>query len=233
VPYDVVVFGAHPDDAEMGMGGTIAKLARSGHSLLIVSLTRGERGTFGDGATRAREAAAAAAILECETRILDFPDTRLENDLETRDVVMRLVREARPRLVFAPYHTSTLGHRDGAAHVDHRQTGTLVREALRIARLAGVEPQLPPHDVGRLLYYMVPRDRLPHVLVDVSDAMETLERALQAYATQMRIERQGNPILDVLRTFRRYYGIAAGCTYAEGFLAEEPLRADIGTLFTL
>jgi bacillithiol biosynthesis deacetylase BshB1 len=233
VPHEVVVFGAHPDDAEMGMGGTIAKLCRAGRSLLIVSLTRGERGTHGDGATRVREAAAAAAILECETRILDLPDTRLENDLETRDIVMRLVREERPRLVFAPYHTNLQGHRDGAGHADHRVTGALVRDALRIARLGGVEPALGAHDVGRLLYYMVPRDRQPHVVVDVTDAMETLERALQAYKSQMRIERAGNPILEVLWTFRRSYGIAAGCRYAEAFLAEEPVRADAATLFTL
>jgi bacillithiol biosynthesis deacetylase BshB1 len=228
-----LIFGAHPDDAEMGMGGTIAALCRAGHAVLIVSLTRGERGTHGDPETRALEARDAAAILGCEAQLLDLPDTRLENNIATRERVMRIIREHRPRLVFAPYHTNWLGHRDGAAHVDHQATGALVRDAARIARLAGVAPELPAHDIGRLLYYMVPRDRLPAVFVDVGAEMETLERALQAYATQMRIEREGNVILDILRAFRRTYGIQAGCTWAEGFLVDAPLRADPAMLFRL
>jgi bacillithiol biosynthesis deacetylase BshB1 len=233
VPYDVLVFGAHPDDAEMGMGGTIAHLAAAGRAVLIVSLSGGERGTHGDATSRAREAAAAARILGCETRLLDFPDTRVENSVPGRERLMRIVRETRPRIIFSPYHTSSGTHHDGAAHVDHLATGALVRDAVKLARLRGVEPDLAPHDVGRLLYYMVPRDRTPTVLVDVGAQMELLVRALAAYETQMRIERHGNPILDILRAFRRYYGVAAGCTYAEGFLADEPLQADAETLLRL
>jgi len=231
--HEVLVFGAHPDDAEMGMGGTIAQLARAGHRTAIVALSCGERGTYGDGPTRIREAAAAAAILGCETRILDLPDTRFENTLENRDRVMRIVREERPRLVFAPYHTNRLGHRDGAAHIDHQVTGALVRDALRVARLRGVDPELAAHDVDRLLYYMVPRDRLPTLLVDVTEEMPLLEKALQAYGTQMQIERQGNAILEILQSFRRWYGVTAGTRYAEGFLSDEPLKADAGTLLRL
>jgi bacillithiol biosynthesis deacetylase BshB1 len=231
VTYDVLVFGAHPDDAEMGMGGTIAALCGAGRRLLIVSLTGGERGTHGDAATRAREAAAAARILGCETRLLDFSDTRVENTIQAREQIMRIVRETQPSLVFAPYHTSAFGHHDGAAHVDHLATGSIARDAVKLARLRGVEPEVPPHDVGRLLYYMVPRDLSPSLVVDVTAHMETLERALQAYSTQMRIERRGNSILEILHAFRRYYGTGAGCTYAEAFLAEEALRLDPETLF--
>ena len=138
-----------------------------------------------------------------------------------------------PGIVFAPYHDNRFGHHDGAAHVDHLATGALVRDALKLARMRGVMPDLPAHDVRRLFYYMVPRDRLPTFVVDVSVEMETLVRALQAYATQMRIERRGNSILDILQTFRRHYGVAAGCTYAEAFLSEEALRVDAETLFRI
>jgi len=233
VGYDVVVFGAHPDDAEMGMGGTVAKLAKAGRSVLIVALTRGEMGSHGTLDTRAEEAAAAARVLGCEHRLLEFPDTAVENTVENRARLMRLVRELRPALVFAPYHTSRFGHHDGAAHVDHLATGTLVRDALKLARLRGLEPALPAHDVRRLFYYMVPRDRYPAFTVDVSGEWDTLVRALEAYETQLRIERQGNSILSILETYRRYHGIGAGCTHAEPFLCDEALRADAASLFVI
>jgi N-acetylglucosamine malate deacetylase 1 len=230
---DAVAFGAHPDDVEMGMGGTIARLAHAGARVLLVSLTPGERGTHGDAASRAREAAAAAAILGCQHRILDFPDTRLEYGIEARERLMRLVREWQPRIVFAPYHTSRGTHHDGAAHVDHLTAGALVRDAVKLARLRGLEPELPAHDVQRLFYYMVPRHCTADFYVDVSAHMDVLRRALAAYATQMRIERQGNGIQEILEAFRRYYGVAAGCTFAEAFLCDEPLRADPDTLFRI
>ena len=230
---DVVVFGAHPDDAEMGMGGTIAKLARAGKSVVIVSLTRGEAGTHGTLAEREREAAAAAAVLGCEHRLLDFPDSRLESNLEGRERLLRLLRELRPALVFAPHHTNRGSHHDGSAHVDHLATGALVRDAVKLARMRGVERALPAHDVLRLYYYMVPRDMFPHLYVDVSAEFDTLVRAIRAYDSQMAMLRQGSPILEVLAAYRRFYGIGAGCPYAEAFLSDEPLRADAETLFRL
>lgn len=231
--YDAVVFGAHPDDAEMAMGGTIAKLCRAGKRVIIVSLTRGESATHGDAATREREAAQAAATLGCEQRLLDFPDTRVESNLEARERLMCLLRELRPRIVFAPCHTSRFGHHDGAAHVDHLATGTLVRDAVKLARIRGVARDLPAHDVGRLYSYMVPRDRYPDVLVDVTAEFDVLVRAIQAYDSQMQIERRGNHILEILEAYRRFYGVAAGCTYAEAFLCDEALRADAEQLFRL
>ena len=231
--YDVVVFGAHPDDAEMAMGGTIARLARAGRSVLIVSLTRGERGTYGTVEGRAREAAAAAAILGCSSRLLDFPDTQVENTLAGREAIAEVVREWRPQLVFAPSHVSRFGHHDGAAHVDHLATGALVRDALKLARLRGASKKLPPHDVQRLYTYMVPRDQHPTLLVDVTEVVDVLQEALRAYESQMEIIRQGSPIFDILLALRRFHGIAAGCTYAEPFLAAESLRADPETLFRL
>jgi bacillithiol biosynthesis deacetylase BshB1 len=231
--HDVLVFGAHPDDAEMAMGGTIALLCAAGRSLEIVALTRGERGSHGTVETRRTEAAAAARILGCDHRLLELPDTRVTNDIESREALMRIIRAEEPRLVFAPFHTSQLGHHDGAAHVDHLATGALIRDAVKLARIRGVEPTLPAHDVQRLFYYMVPRDRYPHFLVDVSDHMATLERALAAYETQMRMERQRHEILEILQTFRRYFGVAAGCAFAEPFIGEEPLRADADTLFRI
>jgi len=231
--FDVVVFGAHPDDAEMGMGGTIAALARAGRTVLVVSLTRGERGTYGTVASRAAESAAAAEILGCSHRLLDFPDTAVVNDLVGRRRLADVVRETRPAIVFAPHPTSRFGHHDGAAHTDHLATGALVVDALKLARLRGVPGEHPAHDVRRLFHYMVPRDVYPTFLVDVTPTMDLLVRALEAYATQMQIQRQGNAILDILKAIRRYHGIAAGTTYAEAFVSTEALVVDPETLFRL
>jgi bacillithiol biosynthesis deacetylase BshB1 len=233
VSYDVVVFGAHPDDAEMGMGGTIAKLCHAGRSVLIVSLSHGESATHGSPEEREREAAQAAATLGCTHRLLDFPDARIESNLTGRDRLMRLLREARPQIVFAPSHANRFGHHDGAAHFDHLATGALVRDAVKLARMRGVERETPAHDVRRLFYYMVPRDTYPHLLVDVSAEFDVLVRAIEAYTSQMAMERQGHQILDLLQTYRRYFGVSAGCAYAEPFLCEEALSADAETLFRI
>lgn len=229
--YDVAVFGAHPDDAEMGMGGTIAQLTQSGHSVIVVSLTQGECGTHGSPEERRTEAARAAEILGCEHRVLDLPDSRLVADVATRERLMVLVRELKPRLVFAPYHSNSLGHHDGAAHVDHQATGAIVRDAVRLARVRGVAREAPAHDVQRLLFYMVPRNRFPTLVVDVSEQFDVLVAAIRAYASQMAIERRGTAILDILESYRHWYGIAAGCRFAEPFLCEDALSLDADTLF--
>jgi N-acetylglucosamine malate deacetylase 1 len=231
--HEVAVFGAHPDDAEMGMGGTIAKFARAGRRVVIVSLTRGESGTYGTAEERAHEAARAASVLGCDQRVLDFPDTRVTPDTEARERIMRLLREERPELVFAPFPSNRFGHHDGAAHVDHLATGVIVRDAVKLARVRGVAPELPAHEVRRLFYYMVPRDQYPTLVVDVSEEFDVLVQAIRAHSSQMAIERQGSPILEVLGAVRRYHGVVAGCTYAEAFLADEALRADAETFFRL
>ncbi len=196
-------------------------------------MTRGESGTFGTADDRETEAARAAQALGCEHRLLDFPDSRIVADVESRERIMSLLRELEPRLVFAPYHTNSLGHHDGAAHVDHQATGAIVRDAVRLARMRGVARDTAAHDVQRLFFYMVPRNRYPTLVVDVSEEFDQLVGAIQAYETQMEIERKGNAILEILESYRRWYGVAAGCRYGEAFLSEDALTPDAETLFRL
>jgi LmbE family N-acetylglucosaminyl deacetylase len=102
-----------------------------------------------------------------------------------------------------------------------------------LARLRGKTTQRPAHDVHRLYYYMVPRDRLPTLYVDVTETFETANQAIAAYETQMNIDKQGTAILEVLRVVRAWQGVGAGCPYAEGFLTEDPLRAPVEALLQL
>ncbi|MCA9729698.1 MAG: PIG-L family deacetylase [Candidatus Eisenbacteria bacterium] len=221
--FDVVVFGPHPDDIEMSIAGTLIKLVRSGKRVLTISLTRGEKGTYGTPETRRREFEAANAVMGTTGRMLDFPDTGVTNDYEGKLKIARIVREAKPRVVFAPYHTNPFGHHDGSANVDHYATGLLARDGLKLARFVNVMPELPPHDVPFLYYYMVPKHLSPTVVVDVSDVIEDVWRAIEAYETQMAIHRAENKILDLLSVLRRYHGIRISAKYGEPFLSDEAI----------
>jgi bacillithiol biosynthesis deacetylase BshB1 len=101
---DVIAFGPHPDDVELGCGGTLYKLVQMGYSTGIVDLTEGELGTRGTVKERYREAAKAAKILQAEMRInLKIPDGFITQSEENRLKVIEVVRRCRPKLVFAPY----------------------------------------------------------------------------------------------------------------------------------
>ncbi|MBD3334986.1 MAG: bacillithiol biosynthesis deacetylase BshB1, partial [Candidatus Eisenbacteria bacterium] len=165
---DVVVFGPHPDDAEMSMAGTMIRLVRAGYRVLNVSLTRGEMGTYGTVETRRREFDRANEVMGTQGHLMDFPDTGVANDREGRLKIAALVRRFKPRLVFAPYHTNPYTHLDGSANVDHPATGAVVRDGLKLARFRKLLPELEPHDVPRLFYYMIPKDMRPTIAVDVS-----------------------------------------------------------------
>jgi len=230
--YDVIVFSPHPDDAEMTIAGTIMRLVRSDRRVLCISLTSGEKGTYGTPETRRREFAAANSVMGTDGRMLEFPDTQVVNTPEGRLEIARVVRAHRPRIVFAPYHTNVYGHHDGSANSDHWATGQLVRDGLKLARFKNVMPEIPAHDVDRLYYYMVPKDRLPTMVVDVSDLMDDVHRAIRAYETQMQIRRQDNMVLELLDAMRAWNGIRIGKRFGEAFLSDEALEFGPDTFFT-
>ncbi len=103
---DILVFGAHPDDAEFGMGASLVKFVRSGASVTVCVLTRGEAGTFGTAEKREAEMRAAAAKLGGAIEVLSFRDCRIFDTFEARVALAEVVRRHRPRIVFAPCHTN-------------------------------------------------------------------------------------------------------------------------------
>lgn len=229
--FDALVLGAHPDDAEMGMAGTIAALASAGRRVMLVSLTRGEMGTHGDPEQRALEAADAARILGCEHRILDLPDGALTDDHDTRRRVAGLLRELRPRLLFAPWPHNRASHLDGRANVDHLACGLLAREASKLARLRKALPDSEPLAVQRLFYYMIPETERSSLLIDVSAHQETLVRAIEAYRSQMTIGRGSRKILELLLLWRRALGQRLHVELAEAFVCEDALGGDVELLW--
>jgi bacillithiol biosynthesis deacetylase BshB1 len=217
------VFGPHPDDVEMGMAGTIIRLVESGRRVLNVSLTRGEKGTFGTVETRAAEFQGANRVMGSEGIMLDFPDTAVTNDYEGKLKIARIVRTYRPKVVFGPYHTNRFGHHDGTANVDHIATGQVVRDGLKLARFRNLLPELPPHEVAHVYYFMVPKDLMPTIVVDVTPVIDRVGQAIQAYTTQMSIRRRDNGVFELLDTIRKYHGIKIGTKYGEAFYSDESL----------
>lgn len=231
--YDAIVFSPHPDDAEMSIAGTIIRLVRSGRRVLCVSLTGGERGTYGTAETRRAEFTAANKVMGSDGKILDFPDTQVMNTPEGRLQIARIIREHRPQIVFAPYHTNVYGHHDGSANSDHWATGQLVRDGMKLARFKNVMPEVPPHDVDRLFYYMIPKDRMPSIVVDVTDQMADVHKAIASYETQMAIRRQDNSVMEILDAMRAWSGIRIGKRFGEPFLSDEALEFGPDTFFTV
>jgi N-acetylglucosamine malate deacetylase 1 len=226
---DILVFGAHPDDAEFGMGASMVKFVRSGASVALCVLTRGEAGTFGTGEQREKEMKDAARKLGGELTILSFRDCQVFDTFESRVALAEVIRAHRPRMVFAPYHTNPSYHKDGAAHPDHCAVGTIVRTAARYARFKGLkEVKGEPWNAEHLLYYMVPRNRTPSLINDVTAFMEDWESIASCHTSQLSL-RDGK-VLDSLRRFREANGNLIGVRYAEAFLTEEPLLFDLKSL---
>jgi bacillithiol biosynthesis deacetylase BshB1 len=228
-PCDVLCFGAHPDDVEMSMAGTVAALVALGKRVGIVDLSCGELGTYGDAPTRLAEARAAAEALGVGRRVYTYPDGGVPDDLPARHHMVTLLRELRPSLVFAPWPWARTGAFDGRANVDHLACGMVVREATKLARMRKLHPELPAHGVRRLLYYMVPDTEKSSYCVDVSALRSEIEAAIQAHASQMEIRRGSRSVLELLMMVREQVGLRLGVELAEAFISEDPLfgRADV------
>jgi len=176
-PLDLLVFAPHPDDGEIGVGGTLARLARAGRRVGIADMTRGEWGTKGDPETRMREAARASTVLGLAAReCLQLPDSRIVPDLATRAIVAECLRRLRPYVVLAPLPEDP--------HPDHRATTQLVRDALLVARLPKADLPLQAWSVRRLVYYSVHTGDRPSLLVDISEQLETKLSAMACYRSQ-------------------------------------------------
>ncbi|RKZ12379.1 hypothetical protein DRQ32_03840 [bacterium] len=222
-PCSVLCFGAHPDDVEMAMGGTVAALVAGGSKVGIVDLTRGELGTYGDAPTRLGEAENAARALGVARRVYSHPDGGVQDDLKTRHQIVGLLRELRPSLVFAPWPHARTGALDGRANVDHIACGLAVREATKLARMRKLMAELPSHSVRRLVYYMAPDTQQPSYCVDVSQFREQIEAGIKAHASQLEIRRGERSVLELLMMLREEVGLRLGVQLAEAFMVEDAL----------
>jgi len=220
-PLDVLAVATHPDDAEIGVGGTLRTFKRQNLRVGVLDLTSGEPTPFGTPELRRQETAAATARLQLDWREnLDLPNRSLEPTLEARRRLAAVFRLTRPRLIFAPYWEDT--------HPDHLAASALVDAARFWAKLSRTDlpgdPYLPP----RVLYYFSIHLRIhpqPAFVFDISDAIDDKMAAIQCYESQFLTGRpQTFPTaLDDIRDRARYWGWSIGSRYGEPFASRETL----------
>jgi bacillithiol biosynthesis deacetylase BshB1 len=219
---DLLVFAAHPDDAEIGMGGTIAKAVRDGQKVGLIDLTYAEMSSNGDVETRQREAAEATAILGLAVRQnLGLPDRGLASLPAQLDRIVAAIRRYRPRIVFAPYPVDR--------HPDHVQCGKMAEEAVFNAKLRRYMPGEPAWTAEMLYFYFINDAHTPQLVVDITDVQEIKMNALRAYRSQFepaagQADWVPTPLttgyLEQVEARDRLFGQPKRMAYAEGFIAK-------------
>lgn len=229
-PLDVLAVMAHPDDAELLVGGVLSKMARAGKRVGILDLSAGEMGSSGTPERRAQEAAQAARILGvAERRCARLPDSAIENDNESRHVVAEQLRALRPRVVVT--------HWKVGRHRDHRVASELVRDASFLSGLRKLDVAGDPFRPEKIVYATAYREDVlrPDFVVEIPE--EDLARkldALAAYGSQFDgVSGLGEvfpggrrPILEQIRAQMAHYGSLIRAAYGEPFKVDEVLRLD-------
>lgn len=216
--FDAVCVGAHPDDVEIGMGATIAKLTREGKRVAIVDLTNGEPTPFGTPEIRALESARAAAVLGAERRTLSQRNRYLFDTIEARMELAEVLRELRPRILFVPYPHD--------AHPDHIAAASIAVAARFYSKftktdMAG-EPFFPP----RVYRYMAVHQRIiaePSFIVDVTEDFSAKIAALEAYESQFASNPNNSGIVELMEQTAAMWGAMGRVGAGEPFFALEPV----------
>jgi bacillithiol biosynthesis deacetylase BshB1 len=209
-----LVIGPHPDDAELGMGGTIVRLASQGHTVHLLDMTDGEPTPHGSREIRARESAAAAAVLGVQRSLLGLVNRQVVHDLPSRHKLAAAIRVHRPNVLFLPYPTD--------AHPDHVAVTRIGEDARFDAKLTkSVIPGEPWHP-KRIIYYFCTHLRLsfqPTFCIDISQQIDVKMKACQCYQSQ-GLGADGG-LAQMVKTIDGYFGTRIGTQYAEPFYSHE------------
>ncbi len=221
---DILVFGSHPDDAELGCGGTIARHVSLGYKVGIVDLTRGELGTRGTPELRHQEAEASARILGVAVREnLGLSDGFFQNTPESQMSIIQVIRKYQPKIVLA----NAVYDR----HIDHGKGASLVHDAaflsglIKISTSDGDGHQQQPWRPDVIYHYVQSQFIMPDVVVDISEQWETKMNAIRAFSSQFFNPASNEPetyiskpgFLHMVEARAVEYGHAIGATYGEGF----------------
>jgi bacillithiol biosynthesis deacetylase BshB1 len=214
----ILVIGPHPDDQELGMGGTIARLASQGHDVLLLDMTNGEPTPMGSPEIRAREAARAAHILGVPRQTLQFPNRTLQHSIETRHAVAGVIRRHQAQILFVPYFHD--------AHPDHIATTRIAEDARFDAKLTKTTLPGDPVYPKWLFYYYATHLRIvanPSFLFDISGFEETKRSAIVAYESQFVKAEKNRDVVKWIDAANVYFGSRIGTAAAEPFFTREPL----------
>ncbi|WP_226526662.1 bacillithiol biosynthesis deacetylase BshB1 [Metabacillus niabensis] len=221
---DFLAIGAHPDDVEIGMGGTIAKYTQKGLKIGICDLTKAELSSNGTVLTRQKEAKHAGEILGITERIqLSIPDRGLYLSDSSIKEIVEIIRTYKPRIVFAPYFKDR--------HPDHGNCSRLVEEAVFSAGIKNYQDSqgLPAHRVQHVYFYMINGFLKPNFVIDISETIEIKLNSLRAYDSQFeKVDGSTdtpltNGYIEAVESRERIYGKEVGVMFAEGFLSRKPI----------
>jgi bacillithiol biosynthesis deacetylase BshB1 len=228
---NVLAFGAHPDDCEISMGGTLLLLKHLGYWVGVCDLSLGEAGTYGSSETRMLELEKASAYLSLDSRItLDMPDGKIRDTEENRLKIINVIREQKPEVVFS-------FHDEPGRHPDHRHCGALVKACCFLAGLEKIETQFPAHrpasfiSFPELIYF-----KKPDFVVDIGGVWEQKLNAIRCYGSQVTLPGEddngtktfirSNRFWDILEARACLAGAMIGVNYGEPFFSDMPPRVD-------
>jgi N-acetylglucosamine malate deacetylase 1 len=225
---DILAFGAHADDVEIGMGGSIAKYAEKGMKIGICDLTDAELSSNGTVEERKRESLNASKILGVSLReTLGFPDRGLFMQETLIRKVADVIRRSKPETVFAPYFDDR--------HPDHGNCARIVEEAVFSA---GIKKYVSakynePHRVKNVYFYMINGFHKPDFVVDITEHMNQKKLSLESYESQfIKTENSFdtplvNGYIESVEAREKLFGKEVGVAYAEGFKTKRPLLFDL------
>lgn len=235
---DLLVFGAHPDDIELGAGGTVAKEVSLGKRVGLIDLTQGELGTRGSIELRRQEANNALKILGADFREnMSLADGFFKNDKETQLKVIEVIRKHQPEIVIC----NAVEDR----HIDHGRASQLLSDSCFLSGLKKIEtfdsdanPQLPWRPKA-IYHYIQWKDIRPDVLVDIGEHINTKMESVKAYKSQFYDPNSKEPntpisskaFLDGVNFRASDLGRMIGAEYAEGFTVERYMG--VNSLFDL
>ena len=211
---DVLVFGPHPDDAELGAGGAIIKAVKEGLRVGIVDLTAGEMGTLGTRDIRLQEAQKAAKILGVEFREnLGLPDGYLGLDISKEDIfaVTKKIREYQPKTILAPFWNDR--------HPDHSASSAIITKATHYAKLKKFKFEYPEHKISQIIYYEINGQFPPSFIMNISEEFPLKKKAIMQHKSQFK-EFTKEYLPFAVEERNTYYGSLINAIFGEAFLIQ-------------
>jgi bacillithiol biosynthesis deacetylase BshB1 len=211
-----LVIAPHPDDGELGMGGTMIKLARQGHYVHLLDMTNGEPTPNGSPEIREREWTAAGKVMGINRSVLGLKNREVTHNLESRHKLAAAIRLHRPNVLFIPYTPD--------AHPDHVAVTKIAEDARFDAKLTKTDIPGEPWHPKRIIYYYCTHLKInfaPTFCVDTTDTHQQKLDACACYESQ-GLGKEGG-LIELVDSVSRYFGTRIGSKYAEPFFTHETL----------
>lgn len=225
-PVDILAIGAHPDDCEMFLGGTLLKMKALSYNVGVCDLTRGEAGTFGTAETREQELQKSTRLLGLDARItLDIPDGNVRDSEENRLQIIEVLRLLRPEIVFSFVERPL-------RHPDHFHCGKMVRECCFLAGLQKIKTPSPAFRPSAFIGFPELTFDKPAFVIDVTDFWATRQEAIRCFGTQVVLPGETEAATQTLIRSHSFWeiqearasmaGAYIGVKYGEPFYADNP-----------